>query len=86
MWYILTMHYVYILQCADGTLYTGYTTDITRRVGEHNAGKTGRGARYTAGRLPVTLRYSQGFTTRSEAQRRESQIKQLPRNAKLKLL
>lgn len=76
------MHYVYVLECADGTLYTGYTTDVDRRVAEHQAGE---GAKYTRGRTPVTLRYTEAFQTRSEAVAREHAIKQLDRATKREL-
>ncbi|GAB6138923.1 GIY-YIG nuclease family protein [Halanaerobaculum tunisiense] len=76
-------HYTYILQCADNTLYTGYTTDLQRRVREHNQGT---GAKYTRGRTPVKLCYSEEYSTRSQAQQREYAIKQLSRQAKLELI
>lgn len=68
------MYYVYILKCKDGTLYTGSTNDIEKRVLVHNAGK---GAKYTRGRLPVKLVHSESFETKGEALRRESLIKNL---------
>lgn len=77
------MHYVYILRCADGTLYTGYTTDRKARVAVHNAG---RGAKYTRGRLPVTLVYSRGFRSVGKALAREYAIKQLTRAQKEALI
>ena len=76
-------HYVYILNCADDTLYTGYTTDIKRRIKEHNQGQ---GAKYTRGRTPVELCYQEEFANRSLAQKREYQIKQLSRKQKLQLI
>lgn len=76
--------HVYLLRCADGTLYTGITTDVTRRVEEHNSGRA-RGARYTAGRRPVVLAYSEMAEGRSEAARREAAIKKLDLAAKLAL-
>ncbi len=79
------MHYVYIVACADGSLYTGYTTDIQRRVKEHNRELPG-GAAYTAGRAPVTLLYSETCASRSLAQKREHQIKSLSRERKLALI
>ena len=84
-------HFVYILCCADGSLYTGYTTDLTRRVAEHNGtGETKAaqtaGARYTRARRPVTLVYSESFATRSEALQREAAIKQLSRIEKQALV
>ena len=79
----MSVHYVYILECSDGTLYTGYTTDVARRVAEHDAGE---GAKYTAGRTPVRLRYVEYHPSRSEAQRREHEIKSLTRSQKERLL
>ncbi|WP_435334539.1 GIY-YIG nuclease family protein [Haloarchaeobius sp. TZWWS8] len=76
-------HYVYVLECADGSLYTGYTTDVARRVAEHDAGE---GAKYTRGRTPVSLRYQQRYGTRSAAMSREYAIKQLSRTEKLALV
>jgi len=76
-------HFVYILQCADNTLYVGYTTDIDRRLVEHNTSKLG--ARYTKARRPVTLKYSEKFETKGEALKREYQLKQLSRGEKLEL-
>ena len=75
--------WVYILRCADGTLYTGMTDDTERRVAAHNAGK---GAKYTRGRGPATLVYRELCATRSEALKRESAIKRLPREKKLQLI
>ncbi len=76
--------YIYIIQCRDKTLYTGYTTDIEKRVHEHN--KTGAGARYTRGRRPVKVVYVEGYSTLSEALKREAQIKKLSRVQKLLLI
>ena len=70
------MHFVYILRCADGSLYTGYARDPRARMRLHN---TGRGAKYTAGRRPVRLVYTESHDTLSAALKREYQIKQLPR-------
>jgi len=75
--------YVYIVRCADGTLYTGWTFDVQRRVQEHN---TGRGARYTRQRGPVTLVYEEAQPDRSSAMKREDQIKQRGRAYKERLL
>jgi putative endonuclease len=72
-------HYAYVLRCADGTLYTGYTTDPARRVAEHDAGE---GARYTRGRTPVELVHVERFDSRSAAMSREHGIKQLRRAEK----
>jgi len=78
-----TEHFVYIVECADGTYYTGYTTDVERRVSEHNAGV---GARYTRGRTPVTVVHTETYATQSEAMSREYAIKQLRRGAKERLV
>ncbi len=75
--------YVYLLRCADGTLYTGYTDDPVRRTKVHNAGK---GAKYTRARLPVELVYQEACADKSDALRREYEIKQLTRVQKLKLI
>ena len=76
-------HYVYMLECADGTLYTGYTTDVERRVAEHDAGD---GAKYTRGRTPVEVVLIEGFDTRAAAMRREHEVKALSRRAKERLI
>lgn len=75
--------YVYILRCADGTLYTGYTDDPERRARVHNAGK---GAKYTRSRLPVELVYREALGDKSAALRREREIKKLTRVQKLALI
>jgi putative endonuclease len=72
-------HYVYILRCADDTLYTGYTTDVERRVAEHDSGE---GAKYTRGRTPVELVHVESYGSRSAAMSREYEIKQLSRSEK----
>ena len=77
-------HYTYIVRCADQTLYTGYTTDITRRLHEHN--HLTKGAKYTKTRRPVTLVYEEVFSTKSEACKREAAIKKLSRLKKLELI
>jgi putative endonuclease len=77
------LHYVYILRCADGTLYTGYALDPTARARIHNAG---RGARYTLARRPVTLVYSESFRTKSHALRREMLLKRWPKVRKEALI
>lgn len=77
------MYHVYILRCADGTLYTGCTNDLERRLRTHNAGK---GAKYTRARLPVELVYAEEAVDKSQALRREAAIKALPRSEKLKLI
>ncbi len=69
-----------MVECADGTLYTGWTTDLRRRVAAHNAG---RGSQYTRLRRPVKLVYFENLPNRSEAMRREAQIKRMKRSAKL---
>jgi len=76
-------HYVYVLECADGSYYTGYTTDIERRIAEHDAGE---GAKYTRGRTPVELRYSEEHGSKSAAMSREYEIKQLSRRQKERLV
>jgi putative endonuclease len=75
--------YCYILECADGTYYTGWTTDPPRRERQHNSG---RGARYTRTRLPVRLVYLEEQADRASAMRRERAIKQLRRRQKSKLI
>ena len=77
------MNYTYILSCADGTLYTGWTNDLDRRLAAHNAG---RGGKYTRARLPVKLVYHEEFATKEEAMAREWAIKQLTRSEKLRLI
>jgi putative endonuclease len=75
------MWFVYIVRCADGTLYTGITKDVARRVAEHNAPGMS-GASYTRGRRPVALVYTETLTTRSAAATREYAIKQMTRQGK----
>lgn len=77
------MAYTYILQCNDGTLYTGWTTDVKRRVKEHNKGT---GAKYTRARIPVELKYFEEFNTNKEAMKRECEIKKLTRKKKIELI
>ncbi len=79
----MSEHFVYILRCADGTLYTGYTTDLERRLEEHNAGE---GAKYTRGRTPVELVYTESYSTQSAAMSREYEIKQFSREDKQALV
>ena len=74
--------YVYILRCGDGTLYTGVTDDVQRRLAAHRAGK---GAKYTRGRGPLELAYTEEQPDRSAALRREIQVKKLTRRQKLEL-
>ncbi|HSH35175.1 GIY-YIG nuclease family protein [Schnuerera sp.] len=75
--------YVYILECADKTLYTGWTVDIENRIEMHNKGKA---SKYTRARLPVKLAYCETHEDKISAQKREWQIKQLSRKEKLKLI
>lgn len=77
-----TMWFVYLLKCSDGSLYTGITTDIDRRVEEHNGGKS----IFTRGRVPVALIYSEKSTGRSSATKREKEIKGWRREKKLELI
>lgn len=77
------MSYTYIVECSDGTLYTGWTTDLDRRVKQHN---TGKGAKYTKARIPVKLRYFEEFIEKEEAMKRECAIKKLSRKEKLILI
>jgi len=77
------MWYVYIIQCKDGKLYTGITNDINRRLAEHNSG---HGCRFTKFRKPVKLVYCKKAETKSEALRKESDIKKLRREEKLELV
>ncbi|RRD32675.1 GIY-YIG nuclease family protein [Streptococcus minor] len=73
--------YMYVVECSDGTLYTGYTTDVDRRIQTHNAGK---GAKYTRNRLPVTLLYQEEFDSKKEAMSAEALFKRrLNRQQKL---
>ena len=76
-------YYCYMVECSDGSLYTGWTTDPERRVKEHNAG---RGALYTRWRGPVELKYLEKKKDRSTAQRRENEIKKLTREKKIALV
>ncbi|KKU82772.1 MAG: Excinuclease ABC C subunit domain protein [Parcubacteria group bacterium GW2011_GWA2_47_8] len=78
------MYYLYILKCADQSLYTGICVDLDKRFEEHNS--TALGAKYTRGRRPVELVFSQRFRTRATAAAKEYRIKQLSRDKKLKLI
>lgn len=78
------MYYLYILKCSDKTLYTGITTDLARRIEEHNTSKLG--AKYTKARRPVKLVYSKKFRNRSTASKAEAKIKMLSREEKLKFV
>lgn len=77
------MYYVYIVECKDGTLYTGLAIDLVYRIAQHNLGK---GAKYTRSRIPVILKYHEQLNTIQDARRREYQIKQLNRAEKLRLI
>ena len=77
------IHYTYIVKCNDGSLYTGYTNDLDKRVEAHNQGK---GARYTRSRRPVELVYYEEYATKEEAMSREWHIKQLTRTQKDRLI
>ncbi|MCF2666801.1 GIY-YIG nuclease family protein [Streptococcus alactolyticus] len=72
--------YLYVVECTDGTLYTGYTTDVDRRIQTHNKGK---GAKYTRARLPVKLIYQESFESKQAAMSAESHFKRKTRQAKL---
>ena len=90
------MFHTYILECADNTLYTGYTNNLEKRLAEHNGIKivngvakdneSKLGAKYTKARRPVILKYSESFDSKSEAMKREIQIKKLTRQEKLDLI
>ena len=75
-------HFVYVVRCSDGSLYTGYTVDARRRLAEHNAGK---GSRYTRSRRPVALAYLEELSTKSEALEMEYRIKNMKKEEKLLL-
>ena len=75
--------FVYLLECRGGTLYCGWTTDLTARLAAHQAG---RGGRYTRAHLPVRMVYSEELPSAADARRREAAIKQWPRSAKLRLI
>jgi putative endonuclease len=75
--------YVYIVECADGTLYSGWTNDLEKRIAAHNAGD---GAKYTRSRRPVKLRYYETFEEKSKALRRECALKKLTRAEKIALI
>lgn len=77
------MNWVYILRCRDGSLYTGWTNDLKKRIAEHNKGK---GAKYTRSRLPVQAVYLEVHDESQEARKREAAIKKLTRRAKLRLI
>ena len=77
------MWYLYILQCGDGSLYTGITTDVEKRLEAHRSGK---GAKYTRGRSPLKLKYREACGTHSDALKRELEVKHLSREEKLALI
>lgn len=77
------MNYTYMLQCSDGTYYTGWTNDLKKRLQSHNSGN---GAKYTRSRRPVSLVYCEAFATKQEAMRREYALKQLSRREKQALI
>ncbi len=77
------MNYIYILKCSDETFYTGWTNNLEKRINAHNLKK---GAKYTKYRLPVKLVYSESFENKSDALKREAEIKKMSRQKKLKLI
>lgn len=78
------MYYLYIIRCANASLYTGITTNLERRIKEHN--ESTRGAKFTRSRRPVVLVYSKKFSNRSTASKAESAIKKLPRTKKIAVI
>lgn len=80
---IMGNYFVYMVTCADGTIYTGYTKNLIERMEQHNAG---RGARYTKQHKPVKLSYAEIFSSQKEAMKRERELKKLSRNDKLLLI
>lgn len=79
----MSKNYVYILKCADGTFYTGWTNDLEKRVGAHNSGTA---SKYTRTRTPVLVVYYEEFDAREEAMSREARIKKLTREKKIRLI
>ncbi|GAA0453419.1 GIY-YIG nuclease family protein [Alkalibacillus silvisoli] len=77
------MYYIYMLRCKDGSLYTGYTNDVSLRVAKHQRGEA---AKYTRAKLPVKLVYQEEFETKSEAMKREVAIKKLSKQEKKELV
>lgn len=77
------MNYTYIVKCSDGSLYTGWTNNLEKRIKDHNAG---RGAKYTKARRPVVLVYKEEFPIKQEAMKREWEIKRLSRKEKLSMI
>lgn len=80
--FLAKKYFAYLVECADGSLYCGYTNDLEKRISAHNQGK---GAKYTKGRRPVKLVYAEEFATKQEAMRREYRIKRLTRAEKIAL-
>jgi putative endonuclease len=80
------MYYVYLLECSDQSIYTGITTDIDRRLKEHQEAKTGKGANYTSAKGAVKIVYSEEHPDRSSATKREAEIKKMSRQEKLELI
>lgn len=80
---MITIFYVYILECADKSLYTGYTNDLDKRLAAHHEGKA---SKYTRSKRPVSLVYKEVCASKSEAMRREAAIKKLSRSEKLQLI
>lgn len=80
---MIFLNYMYIVECSDGTLYTGWTNNLEKRLKMHNSGK---GAKYTRARLPVVLKYYESFRTKEEAMSREYEVKHLTRKEKQKLI
>jgi putative endonuclease len=76
-------HFFYLARCCDGSLYSGYSQDLVKREKAHNSGK---GAKYTSSRKPIKIVYSEKFETKSEALKREAEVKKLARSEKLKLV
>lgn len=77
------LYYIYMLRCKDGSIYTGYTDNIYKRIEKHRSGK---GAKYTRGRGPFSLVHYESFFTKEEAMQREASIKKLSKDKKLKLI
>lgn len=77
------IYYIYMLRCKDGSIYTGYTDNIYKRIVKHRSGK---GAKYTRGRGPFELVHYESFLTKEEAMQREAAIKKMTKEAKLKLI
>ncbi len=80
---VINMCYVYILECSDKTLYTGWTNNLDKRINTHNQGKA---SKYTRARLPVKIGYVEKHSSRTAAQKREYEIKQMTRQEKIKLI